>query len=108
MSAPPLPTIACNLSALTAQERTLRAELAGRIRKLVAERVEFEDGYALRLASEPEVARQVLEWILLEGRCCPFLRMELHLEAERGPLWVRFGGASGVKEFLKAAGFGTG
>jgi hypothetical protein len=101
------PTIACNLDALTAAERRQRAELAARIRSLSVELAEFEDGYALRLACEPGVARHALEWILLERRCCPFLRFELVLEAERGPLWVRLGGASGVKEFLKSAGLGT-
>jgi len=101
------PTIACDLGALTAEERVSRARLAARIRSLAAEVVELEDGYALRLESEPEVARQALEWILLESRCCPFLRMELCVEAERGPLWVRSGGPAGVKEFLNAAGFGV-
>jgi|SRR5271157_1366971 len=107
MTQPSDPAIACNLGALTAQERLTRAELAARIRSLAAQLVELEDGYALRLASEPEVARHALEWILLESRCCPFLRMELIVEAERGPLWVRLGGAVGVKEFLKTVGLGV-
>jgi hypothetical protein len=107
MTEPSNPAIACDLSALTARERTMRAELAARIRSLATQLVELEDGYALRLASEPEVARHALEWMLLESRCCPFLRMELVVEAERGPLWVRLRGAAGVKEFLKAAGLGV-
>jgi hypothetical protein len=107
MTKPSNPTIACDLSALTQRERTMRAELAARIRSLATQLVELEDGYALRLASEPEVARHALEWILLESRCCPFLRMELAVEAEGGPVWVRLGGAAGVKEFLKAAGLGV-
>jgi hypothetical protein len=105
MTEPSNPAIACDLSALTARERTMRAELAARIRSLATQLVELE--YALRLASEPEVARHALEWMLLESRCCPFLRMELVVEAERGPLWVRLRGAAGVKEFLKAAGLGV-
>lgn len=97
------PTIACNLNALTAGERRMRAELAARIQSLAAPRVELEDGYALPLPFEPDVARQALEWILLERRCCPFLRMELVVEAEQGPLWVRLRGGAGVKEFLRIA-----
>jgi len=106
MTQPSKTAIACNLGALTRQEQATRSELAAWILSLAAERVELDDGYALRLAFEPEVARHALEWILLESRCCPFLRMELGIEAERGPLWVRLGGGSGVKEFLKAAGLG--
>jgi len=98
--------IACDLDALTLQERKSRAELATRIGSLAVERVELEDGYGLRLTPEPAVARDALEWVLLESRCCPFLRWELHLEAARGPLWVRMRGAPGVKAFLEAAGFG--
>jgi hypothetical protein len=99
-------TIACDLGALTLQERQSRAGLAARIGSLAVGRVELDDGYDLRLAPDPDVARDALEWILLESRCCPFLRLELHLEAERGPLWIRMRGAPGVKAFLSAAGFG--
>jgi hypothetical protein len=107
MAQPSKPTIACNLGALSAEERTRRAELALQIRSLATEVVEIEDGYALRLGREREVARDALDWILLESRCCPFLRLELVVEAERGLLWVRLGGAGGVKEFLKAQGLGS-
>ena len=107
MTQAPEPTIACNLAALTAEERRQRAELAAQIRSLSVESAEHDDGYALRLACEPGLARHVLEWILLESRCCPFLRLALVLEPEGGPLWVRLGGAPGVKEFLKGEGLGT-
>jgi hypothetical protein len=33
--------------------------------------------------------------------------LELVVEAERGPLWVRLRGGRGVKEFLKAQGLET-
>jgi len=104
MAQPSESTIACDLAALSAEERTRRAELAVQIRSLATAVVEIADGYALRLGCESEVARDALDWILLESRCCPFLRFELIVEAERGPLWVRLGGPGGIKEFLKAQG----
>lgn len=107
MAQPSQSTIACNLGALSAEERTRRAELAVQIRSLATEVVEIADGYALRLGCLREVARDALDWILLESRCCPFLRLELIVEAERGSLWVRLGGAGGVKEFLQAQGLET-
>jgi hypothetical protein len=107
MAQPSESTIACNLGALSAGGRARRAELAARIRSLATEVVEIGDGYALRLGRDRELARDALDWILLESRCCPFLRLELIVEAERGPLWVRLGGAGGVKEFLETQGLAT-
>jgi hypothetical protein len=97
------PVIACNLGALTAPERERRAALA---RALVerAESRELADGYALRLAGVESLARESLDWLLLERRCCPFLRLELELEPDDGALWLRLRGGEGVKEFLAAAG----
>jgi hypothetical protein len=101
------PVIACDLGALSAQERERRAALA---RALVtgADSVrELADGYALQLRGTETLARESLEWLLLERRCCPFLQLEIELEAEGGPLWLRLRGSSGVKEFLAAAGLGA-
>jgi hypothetical protein len=102
----PTPVIACNLGALSAQEREHRAALA---RALVeqAESRELSDGYALRLAGVDSLARESLDWLLLERRCCPFLRLELELEPDDGALWLRLRGGEGVKEFLAAAGLGA-
>lgn len=106
MSNQTTPVIACNLGALSAPERERRAALA---RALVeqAESRELADGYALRLAGVDSLARESLDWLLLERRCCPFLRLELELEPDDGALWLRLRGGEGVKEFLAAAGLGA-
>jgi hypothetical protein len=51
------------------------------------------------------IVRDALDWLLLERRCCPFLRLELSFDPSNGPVWLRFRGGPGVKEFLAAAGF---
>jgi hypothetical protein len=53
---------------------------------------------------EAHLVQDALDWILLERRCCPFLRLELNFEPSLGPVWLRLGGGAGVKEFLAAAG----
>jgi hypothetical protein len=98
------PALACDLTALSAEERTRRAALASSVFARFREVRETSDGYAGCLDADREHVRDVLEWVLLERRCCPFLRFELAFEPSTGPLWVSFGGGPGVKEFLTAAG----
>jgi hypothetical protein len=98
------PPLACDLGALDADERARRSALASRTTARFREVQEVADGYAARLDPDPATAREALEWLLLERRCCPFLRLELSFEPSDGSAWLRFGGGPGVKEFLAAAG----
>ena len=100
----PQPALACDLGALSPDERDRRSILASCVSALFREVEEVADGYAARLDPDPVVVRDALDWLLLEGRCCPFLRLELCLEPSRGPVWLRFRGGPGVKAFLAAAG----
>ena len=99
-----LPELACRLDALDRREQARRAELACDIMGRFAEVRETADGYAARLGVDAAVARDTLEWVLLERRCCPFLRLEIDFEPQADVMWLRFGGGSGVKAFLRAAG----
>ncbi len=99
----PVP-IACNLEALTAEERVRRATLASRLRAHTQEVIETDSGYAFRLPEEPTAYHEAFELALLERRCCPFLRLELTLEPGHGPVWLTLGGVPEVKAFLAASG----
>ena len=99
--------IACDLSALDADERARRAELGRRVCAQAREVTETPSGYALRLAPEADAPRMAFEWLLLERRCCPFLELELAFEPGPGAVWIRLGGGPGVKEFLAAADLGA-
>jgi hypothetical protein len=98
------PVLACDLGALSREERTRRSTVAARVSALFREVRETSDGYAARLDADPQLVQDALDWLLLERRCCPFLRLELRFEPSAGPVWLRFGGGPGVKEFLGAAG----
>jgi hypothetical protein len=97
------PALACDLGALSVDERARRATLASRIYARFREVREISDGYAGRLDPDSTLARDALDWLLLERRCCPFLHLELSFEPS-GSLWVRLRGGAGVKDFLAAAG----
>ena len=99
------PPLACDLGALTGDERTRRAGLAARVAAQFREVWETSDGYAACLDPDPATVRDSFEWLLLERRCCPFLRLDLSFEPADGPVWFHWRGGLGVKEFLSAAGF---
>lgn len=99
--------IACNLNALSREEGARRAELAAKMVRLATRIVERDDGYALRLDPNPATARDAFEWLALERRCCPFLRLQLSFEPEQGPLWISLGGSAEIKAFLTSAGLGA-
>lgn len=96
--------LACDLDALSHEERARRSAVASRVSGRFREVQETADGYAARLDPDPALAHDALDWLLLERRCCPFLRLELRLDPSVGSVWLRFGGGPGVKEFLAAAG----
>jgi hypothetical protein len=98
------PVLACDLGALSREERTRRSTLASRVSGRFREVQETPDGYAASLDPDPAIVRDALDWLLFERRCCPFLRLELCFEPSDGPIWFHFRGGPGVKEFLAAAG----
>ena len=98
-SGAPEGAIFCRLGALSPAERERQALLRRRVEAAVREAQERPDGYALLLDPAPELFVAAAEWITLERRCCPFMRLAL----ERGDeTWLVLEGGEGVKEFLTA------
>ena len=94
--------IACQLNALTAEERKRRAELFSALSRGVQELQELPDGYAIRFAPDAETWMRLAEFITLEKQCCPFMAFSLGAEEEIGPMWLRITGREGTKGFLAA------
>lgn len=94
--------IACNLTALNAEQRIRRQALVQHMRTATQETRELPDGYAFRYPADPALCLTVAEFMTLERLCCPFFSLTLELEREEGPLWLRITGREGVKEFLQA------
>ena len=65
---------------------------------------ELPDGYEFSFPSDQVTFQLVSEWALQERLCCPFFEIDLRLEREGGPLWLRLTGREGTKEFLKVDG----
>jgi hypothetical protein len=94
--------IACRMDALTPAERARRSEVFALLTRRAVEVVETADGIAVRLRGEPDTPALAGEFVAYEARCCPFIRFELAVEAEGGPVRLTLGGREGVGEFLRA------
>ncbi len=92
---------ACNLKALTSEERRQHATLNKQLAAAVADMRELTDGYAFRILPDRLSPTATAEWIVLEQKCCPFFGFELRLLAERGPVWLHVTGRPGVKDFIR-------
>jgi len=90
----------CDMSALSAAERTAHQQLIGQVfGPLLEETRELPDGYAYRFAVEQYP--QVAAFIANERRCCPFLRFTLSMEPHGGPVWLHLTAPGDVKPFLR-------
>jgi hypothetical protein len=94
---------ACNRSALSAADRQRHfEELGPTLRGMVKSFHELRDGYEFQFPTDPATFRLVAEWAAAEHLCCPFFDINLRQEREKGALWMRLSGRSGVKQFIEA------
>ena len=59
------------------------------------------DGLRLRFP-DPDILPRVLQAVDTERKCCRFLRFEVTLEPDLGPIWLTVTGTPGTREFLAA------
>ena len=93
--------VACDPTALSAEQRERKRSLQRRLRANVKEIWELPDGYAFRHSSEPSMLLAVAEFVSLERLCCPFFDFRLELERGGGPLWFRITGSPEAKRVLR-------
>jgi hypothetical protein len=94
--------LACDFSALTAEEQGRQQVLHRQLRADVKEVVELEDGYAFRHSPDMDVLLAVAEFVANERLCCPFFEFGITVERAGGPVWLRMTGADEAKRILKA------
>jgi hypothetical protein len=93
--------IACSLS-----DRELAArgeELAATFLSRAAEQRKTESGYTFSFAADSDTLQMLVRLIDAERRCCKFLRFELTVEADAGPMTLAVTGPPGTPEFLESA-----
>lgn len=94
------PPIACNMKALSAEQRTQLGQLGERVIGAISATRELPDGYSFRIEPAKASIIDVAEWLDLWRRCCPFYEFQLDLHAADASLRLSVRGRPGVKEFL--------
>jgi hypothetical protein len=93
---------ACNAFALSPEVRKRHfEELTPALLKLKKSIRELPDGYEFELPPDNKTYQLLTEWAFQERLCCPFFDIDLRLDKENGPLWLRLTGRPGTKEFIK-------
>jgi hypothetical protein len=94
---PDLP-IVCTLEPgdLGRRAESLRTNLVKRCEELV----EQADGVRLRFAPSEAILETIAQVIEAERRCCRFLRFQLTVDPDEGPIWLEMTGPPGTAEFL--------
>ena len=63
-------------------------------------REEVADGIRFRLP--PDALSAVLTTVDAERQCCRFLRFDITIEPDGGPIWLSLSGPPGTRDFLSA------
>jgi hypothetical protein len=94
---------ACDRSALTPQQRKRHFdELSPALQARKKSIRELRDGFEFEFPSDTPTFQLVSEWVAGERLCCPFFDIDVHVERERGSLWLRLTGREGVKQFIRS------
>jgi hypothetical protein len=96
---------ACDRMAMTPEVRKRHfEELGPTLLRLKKSTRELADGYEFEFPADEKTFQLLAEWTIQERLCCPFFDINVRLEREGGPLWLRLTGREGTKDFIRADG----
>jgi hypothetical protein len=90
--------VACSLTPDTIAAR--KADLLPGLVRRASAREESACGVRLRFPAE--ALATIASTIEVERQCCRFLRFEVIVEPDGGPVWLSLSGPPGTREFLAA------
>ena len=91
--------IVCTLSDMELEQRrkTTLDDLVAQAEEIRA----LENGYGFRFGAADMILEEIASLIQKERRCCRFLRFDLRVMPDEGPMWLELTGPEGTKEFLE-------
>lgn len=92
----------CNTKALTLVERTHHKGLTDKLIASRKEILETEKGYEFQYSPSTVSLAELADWVVAEGKCCPFFDFHIDLEREGQLLCLRLTGEEGIKPFIRA------
>ena len=94
---------ACNMSALSAEQRAQHTHLAALLSKALVGVRELPNGYEFDFPFDASTYQALVQITPLEHACCPFFAIAIRLgEDERQRLLWQLTGSEGVKQFIRA------
>jgi hypothetical protein len=100
VSEPEIP-LACDLSAIAADDRADHIASAGHLLSDIAqERQETPEGYSFRFTAADYA--QIVAFVANERLCCPFFHFVLEVTPGQGPIWLHIKGGNAATDFLRA------
>ena len=94
-------TFACDMKALTAEQRRRHQKLSRDLGSAAVAHRELPDGYTFQISSAQMPVMDVTEWITLERKCCPFFHFRLEVKGTDDIVGLSLEGAEGVKKFIE-------
>jgi hypothetical protein len=76
------------------------ADLLPGVARLAISRVRIEDGYRFEFVASSDCLNAIVAMIAVERQCCRFMRFQLTVEPDTGPVRLDVTGPAGTKEFL--------
>ena len=92
----------CNTRALTATERARHKQMTDKLMSVRKEVVETEKGYEFQYSPSDISLLELADWVVAEGKCCPFFDFHIDLECERKLVCLRLTGEEGIKPFIRS------
>jgi len=101
LAAETLPPIACNMKALTSEQRKQLEKLGAHVISAITTSRELSGGYAFRVDPAQASLMDVAQWLDVWRRCCPFYEFQIDYHAADGNIWLSVKGRPGVKEYIR-------
>lgn len=90
--------LVCTLGPAALKARS--EDLLGGLVRRAEERFDVPNGYRVRFTPAEDVLPTIAKVIDVERRCCRFLRFQVTVDPDDGPIWLEFTGPPGTREFL--------
>jgi hypothetical protein len=91
----------CNVKALSPTERAHHKQLTEKLLAARKATVETEKGYEFQFSPSTVSIAELADWVVAEGKCCPFLDFHIDLEQEGRLACLRLTGREGTKAFIR-------
>ena len=92
----------CNIKALNPAERERHKQLTDKLIAARREIVETEKGYEFQYSPSNVSIGELADWVVAEGKCCPFFDFHIDVEHEGKLLCLRLTGEEGIKPFIRS------